>query len=202
MRKDLHDAWHTSAADSVAVPADTIARLARRARLSSWWNQSLTAMTLLGTAAWGAFQFTQGASLVLKILLALPFLLLAVACLLEFARYRARAAQTWSLTADFLRSELSRTRDEYQRLAGWRGFAFLLGVMWLTIATRIIADGPAVAFAKRGFAEGMSFAIVVPAICSALIFFFWRMHMRRAAAIKQLELENVERMVGSAEASR
>lgn len=202
MRTVLHDAWHTDSEDPVAVPADAIARLARRARLSSWWNQSLTALALLGTAAWGAFQFTQGASLLVRVMLALPFFLIAGACLLEFARYRARAAQNWSHTVDFLRSELSRSRDEYRRLAGWRGFAFLLGVMWLTIATRIVADGPAVAFAKRGFAEGLGFVIVVPVICSALVFVFWRMHLRRAAAVKQLELDSVERVVGSTEASR
>ncbi len=200
MRKDLHDAWHTSAADSVAVP-DTIARLARRARLSSWWNQSLTAMTLLGTAAWGAFQFTEGASLVLKILLALPFLLLAVACLLEFARYRARRQNSWSLTA----VSAQRTFTHARRISATRRMA------WLRVpARRDVADDrdshhrrrPSSCVRQARIRGGHELRDRGARHLQRTDLLLLRMHMRRAAAIKQLELENVERMVGSAEASR
>ncbi len=186
----LRNAWLTPGGEMTSS-AVRIARLAADARRRSLLSRCLIVAVLFGTAAWGVFELVRIASPLARIMGSLPFFLFAGVSFMVYRRYQARATQPSSSTADFLRDELGCARDECLWFASWRGFALVLSAMWLMIATRITAAGPAEAFAHRGFAAGMAIAVVAPIICSAIVFFFWRLSLRRSAAARQLEIDHL-----------
>jgi multisubunit Na+/H+ antiporter MnhG subunit len=189
---DARAAWRDQPTGDLVWAREQVAARATRIGLRAAAARATTLLVALGCVAWAIYLALERPASPLRAFTVVPWLLIAVAAAAHWWERRKPAPGVSSGTLAFMRAELARDVHDCRRLAGWRGFAALLGVMWLVIGTRIAADGAAYAFAARGLAAGLALAILAPLVASALIHLAWRWQLRRTAAAKQLELDYLD----------
>jgi hypothetical protein len=183
--REAKKAWK-SRSDGFDIRPSSVATLAANARVRSTLSRMATLLVAIATFGFAIYLLpTRGVA-------ALPWILIGAAAATEWWKRRSPRAMASLTTVDFMRQELRRDIGDCLRLAGWRGYALLLGVMWLVIGSRIIADGAAEAFAARGIVESLAIAIAAPVVLSAVIHAVWSRHLRGKAGAMRRELEYVE----------
>jgi hypothetical protein len=187
------DFWKHQPLPASGWNPEEASRRAARVRSRAMLAHLMVLFVALGCLAWAGYLISAADS-VPKTVVALPWMLISLGAAVEWWKRRSTAANPTGTTSAYWRDQLLRDLRDCHRLAGWQGFAAVLGIMWLTIGSRVAADGADQAFAQRGLAEGLAIALLLPLVASALVHMGWRWHLRRVAAERQLELDYLELM--------
>lgn len=187
------DFWKDQPSPASGWEPEQASRRAARVRSRAMLARLMVLLVALGCLAWAGYLISAADSLS-KTVVALPWMLICLGAAVEWWKRRSPAADATGTTSAYWRNQLLRDVQDCNRLAGWQGFVAVLGVMWLTIGSRVAADGADQAFAQRGLAEGLAIALLLPLVVSAFVHMAWRWHLRRVAAERQLELDYLELM--------
>lgn len=185
------DFWKQQPSDVAGWAPEQASWRAARLRGRVTLARHMILLVALACLGWAAYLFSAAESLS-KTVAALPWILISVGAAFEWWKRRTPPADATDTTSAYWRGQLIRDVQDCRRLASWQGFATLLGIMWLTIGSRIAADGVGQAFAQRGIAEGLAIVLLAPVAVTALVHLVWRWHLRRVAAARQLELDYLE----------